>query len=280
MAEILKGAPVAAALNEKTSAVIAKLYENGIKPCLAVLRVGLNEADESYIRGIMKRAEALGVEAVVRALPEDAAEDAVMALIDELNNDANVHGVLMMRPLPRHIDEDKARRALKPEKDMDGITDVALGGVFSGNNIGYAPCTAQSCIEILDHYGVDLKGKKVCVIGRSLVIGKPVSMMALGKNATVTICHSRTENLAETVKAADVVIAAVGKAGFVTGDMLREGQTVIDVGINVNAEGKLCGDVDFEAAEGIVSAITPVPGGVGAVTTAVLMQHLVESAGK
>ena len=280
MAEILKGAPVAAALNEKTSAVIAKLYENGIKPCLAVLRVGLNEADESYIRGIMKRAEALGVEAVVRALPEDAAEDAVMALIDELNNDANIHGVLMMRPLPRHIDEDKARRALKPEKDMDGITDVALGGVFSGNNIGYAPCTAQSCIEILDHYGVDLKGKKVCVIGRSLVIGKPVSMMALGKNATVTICHSRTENLAETVKAADVVIAAVGKAGFVTGDMLREGQTVIDVGINVNAEGKLCGDVDFEAAEGIVSAITPVPGGVGAVTTAVLMQHLVESAGK
>jgi len=280
VAEILKGAPVAAALNEKTSAAIAQLNEKGIKPCLAVLRVGLNEADESYIRGIMKRAEALGVEAKVKELPEASSEEEVLTAIDELNNDGNVHGVLMMRPLPKHIDEDRARRALKPEKDMDGITDVALGGVFSGNNIGYAPCTAQSCIEILDHYGVDLKGKKVCVIGRSLVIGKPVSMMALGKNATVTICHSRTENLAETVKAADVVIAAVGKAGFVTADMLREGQTVIDVGINVNAEGKLCGDVDFDAAEKIVSAITPVPGGVGAVTTAVLMNHLAEAAGK
>ena len=280
MAEILKGAPVAAALNEKTSAVIAKLAEKGIKPCLAVLRVGLNEADESYIRGIMKRAEALGVDAVVRALPEDAAEEEVMALIGELNNDNNIHGVLMMRPLPKHIDEDKVRRELKAEKDMDGITDIALGGVFSGNNIGYAPCTAQSCIEILDHYGYDLKGKKVCVIGRSLVIGKPVAMMALGKNATVTICHSRTENIAETVKNADVVIAAVGKAGFVTADMLREGQVVVDVGINVNAEGKLCGDVDTAAAENIVDAITPVPGGVGAVTTAVLMSHLVNAAGK
>ena len=280
MAEILKGAPVAAALNEKTSAEIARLSEKGVKPCLAVLRVGLNEADESYIRGIMKRAEALGVEAGVRALPEDASEEEVIALVNTLNDDEKVHGVLMMRPLPKHIDEDRVRRALAPEKDMDGITDIALGGVFSGNNIGYAPCTAQSCIEILDHYGYDLKGKNVCVIGRSLVIGKPVAMMALGKNATVTICHSRTENLAETVKAADVVIAAVGKAGFVTGDMLREGQVVVDVGINVNAEGKLCGDVDFDAAEKIFAAITPVPGGVGAVTTAVLMQHLVEAAGK
>ena len=280
MAEILKGAPVAAALNEKTSSEIARLSEKGVKPCLAVLRVGLNEADESYIRGIMKRAEALGVEAGVRALPEDASEEEVIALVNTLNDDEKVHGVLMMRPLPKHIDEDRVRRALAPEKDMDGITDIALGGVFSGNNIGYAPCTAQSCIEILDHYGYDLKGKNVCVIGRSLVIGKPVAMMALGKNATVTICHSRTENLAETVKAADVVIAAVGKAGFVTADMLREGQVVVDVGINVNAEGKLCGDVDFDAAEKIVAAITPVPGGVGAVTTAVLMNHLVEAAGK
>ena len=277
MAEILKGAPVASALNEKTSAEIAKLLEKGIKPCLAVLRVGLNEADESYIRGIMKRAEALGVEAVVRALPEDAAEDAVMALIDELNNDTNIHGVLMMRPLPRHIDEDKARRALKPEKDMDGITDVALGGVFSGNNIGYAPCTAQSCIEILDHYGVDLKGKKVCVIGRSLVIGKPVSMMALGKNATVTICHSRTENLAETVKNADVVIAAVGKAGFVTGDMVSEGTVVMDVGINRNAEGKLCGDVDYDSVKEVASFITPVPGGVGPMTITMLMYNTLQA---
>ena len=280
MAEILKGAPVAAALNEKTSAEIARLSEKGVKPCLDVLRVGLNEADESYIRGIMKRAEALGVEAKVYALAETASEEEVLNAVEELNNDKNIHGVLMMRPLPKHIDEDRVRRALAPEKDMDGITDIALGGVFSGNNIGYAPCTAQSCIEILDHYGYDLKGKNVCVIGRSLVIGKPVAMMALGKNATVTICHSRTENLAETVKAADVVIAAVGKAGFVTGDMLREGQVVVDVGINVNAEGKLCGDVDFDAAEKIFAAITPVPGGVGAVTTAVLMQHLVEAAGK
>lgn len=280
MAEILKGAPVAAALNEKTSAVISQLKEKNITPCLAIVRVGLNEADESYIRGIMKRAGELGVEAGVSALAETASEEDVIDLIQSLNLDDKVHGVLMMRPLPKGIDEDKVRRTLKAEKDMDGITDIALGGVFSGNNVGYAPCTAQSCIEILDHYGYDLKGKKVCVIGRSLVIGKPVAMMALGKNATVTICHSRTENLPDTVKNADVVIAAVGKAGFVTGDMLREGQIVVDVGINVNEEGKLCGDVDFEAAEKIVSAITPVPGGVGSVTTAVLMNHLVEAAGK
>ena len=280
MAEILKGAPVAAAINIKTAGKAAQLKENGIFPHLAIVRVGLNEADESYIRGIMKRAAELGVEAEVTALAETASEEEVIALIESLNLDEKVHGVLMMRPLPKHIDEDRVRRALKAEKDMDGITDIALGGVFSGNNIGYAPCTAQSCIEILDHYGYDLKGKKVCVIGRSLVIGKPVSMMALGKNATVTICHSRTENLPETVKNADVVIAAVGKAAFVTGDMLREGQVVVDVGINVNAEGKLCGDVDFDAAEKIVSAITPVPGGVGAVTTAVLMSHLTDAAGK
>lgn len=280
MAEILKGAPAAAAINEKTAAIIAELKEKGIVPGLAILRVGENEADESYIRGIMKRAETLGVSAKVYALEENSTQEQVLECIDSLNGDANVHGVLMMRPLPKHMDEDTVRRALKPEKDLDGITDVALGGVFSGNNIGYAPCTAQSCIEILDHYGIDLKGKKVCVIGRSLVIGKPVAMMALGKNATVTICHSRTENLPETVKNADVVIAAVGKAGFVTGDMLKEGQVVIDVGINVNAEGKLCGDVDFDAAEGIVNAITPVPGGVGSVTTAVLMNHLVNAASK
>ena len=280
MAEILKGAPVAAALNARTAACVAQLKENGIMPSLAIVRVGLNEADESYIRGIMKRAGELGIEAKVSALAETASEEEVIALIESLNVDEKVHGVLMMRPLPKHIDEDKVRRTLKAEKDMDGITDIALGGVFSGNNIGYAPCTAQSCIEILDHYGYDLKGKKVCVIGRSLVIGKPVAMMALGKNATVTICHSRTENIAETVKNADVVIAAVGKAGFVTADMLREGQVVVDVGINVNAEGKLCGDVDTAAAENIVAAITPVPGGVGAVTTAVLMNHLVNAAGK
>ena len=176
MAELLKGAAVAAELNKKSLEKIEELREKGIIPSLMILRVGLNDADESYIRGIMKRAAELGVNAEVTALPESSSESEVICEIERLNKDNGVHGVLMMRPLPKGIDEDKVRRALKAEKDMDGITDIALGGVFSGNNIGYAPCTAQSCIEILDHYAYDLKGKKVCVIGRSLVIGKPVAM--------------------------------------------------------------------------------------------------------
>ena len=199
-------------------------------------------------------------------------------MVDRLNADASVNGILCQLPLPGHIDETEVLRRISPEKDVDGITDASLTGVFTGNGTGFAPCTAQACIEILRHFGIETLGKRAVVIGRSLVIGKPVSMMLLKENATVTICHTKTRNMSEICREADILIAAAGKAGTVTKEFLREGQTVIDVGINVNSEGKLCGDVMFDDAVGTVDTITPVPGGVGSVTTSVLLRHVLDAA--
>ena len=190
----------------------------------------------------------------------------------------HIHGVLLFRPLPRHLDQSVIENALDPEKDVDCMTDGSMSGVFTGKKVGFPPCTPQACMEILDHYGIDCTGKKAVVIGRSLVVGKPAAMMLIKKNATVTICHTKTVDMPSVVKEADIVIVAAGRAGVIDDSYLREGQTVIDVGINVNAEGKLCGDVDFAKAEPIVEAITPVPGGVGSVTTSVLVGHVVEAA--
>lgn len=201
-----------------------------------------------------------------------------MAAVDRVNNDDNIHGVLIFRPLPKHLDEAAVIKALSPEKDVDGITDGSMVGVFAGTNQGFPPCTPWACMEILDHYGIDCTGKKAVVIGRSLVVGKPAAMMLLKKNATVTICHTKTKDMPSVVKEADIVIVAAGRAGIVDDTYLRNGQVVIDVGINVNEEGKLCGDVDYAKAEPIVEAITPVPGGVGSVTTSVLVGHVVEAA--
>ena len=201
-----------------------------------------------------------------------------MAAIDRVNNDDRIHGVLIFRPLPKHLDDEAVRRALKPEKDIDGITDGSLVGVFAGTKQGFPPCTPQACMEILDHYGIDPKGKRAVVIGRSLVVGKPAAMMLLGKHATVTVCHTRTVDMPAVCREAEILIVAAGRAGVVGKEYFAPGQIVIDVGINVNAEGKLCGDVNFEEAEPVVEAITPVPGGVGTVTTSVLVGHVVEAA--
>ena len=278
MAEILKGAPVTAALNEKMQAEIAQLKTKGVSPTLAILRIGERGDDISYERGAMKRCETVGVEVKNVLLPADVTQDKLMSTVDELNNDVGVHGVLIFRPMPKHLDEEAVRRALSPAKDIDCITDGSLAGVFTGTNQGFPPCTAQACMEILDYYNIDLKGKRAVVIGRSLVIGKPVGIMLMGKNATVTTCHTRTVDMPSVAKEAEVLIVAAGKAGAVDASYLSPGQVVIDVGINVNDEGKLCGDVDFAAAESIVAAITPVPGGVGTVTTSVLVSHVVEAA--
>ena len=186
----------------------------------------------------------------------------------------------MVRPLPKHLDEAAACGALAPEKDVDGITQGSLFGVFANRPIGFPPCTADACIRILDHYGVDLSGKKAVVIGRSMVIGRPVAMLLMRKNATVTICHTRTKDMAGIARRAEVLVVAAGRRGVVTRDFFAPGQTVIDVGIHVNDEGKMCGDVDWEAAEGLADAMTPVPGGVGTVTTAVLLSHVVDAAQK
>lgn len=280
MAELLKGAAVVTALNEKMMAEIATLKSKGISPTLAILRVGERDDDISYEKGAMKRCDTVGVAVKNVVLPADVTQEELMANVNALNNDNNVHGVLIFRPLPKHLDEEAVRNALKPEKDIDGITDGSLAGVFTGNGRGFAPCTAQACMEILDYYKVDCKGKRAVVIGRSLVVGKPAAIMLMGKNATVTVCHTRTVDMPAVARTAEILIVAAGKANAVTKEYLAPGQIVVDVGINMTEDGKLCGDVKFDDAEPIVGAITPVPGGVGTVTTSVLVSHVVEAAKK
>ena len=279
MAELLKGAPVAAALSEKMAADVAALKEQGVTPTLAILRVGQRDDDLSYERGTMKRCEKVGVAVKNVVLPADVDSDTFFATLEDLNEDDSVHGILMFRPLPKQLDGEKARKLLSPAKDVDGCTDGSLAGVFTNTALGFPPCTARAAMEILKYYGVELKGKRVAVIGRSLVIGRPVAMMLMHANATVTICHTRTVDVPSITRDADILIAASGQMESVGAEYLRPGQTVIDVGIGWNeAKQKLCGDVKFEEAEPIVAAITPVPGGVGSVTTAVLCKHVVEAA--
>lgn len=278
MAEILKGAPVAKAISQQAALRAAELTARGITPTLAIVRVGERPDDISYEKGAVKRCDACGAAVRHVILPADVSQDELISAIRSLNQDDSVHGILMFRPLPRHIDEAAVCDSIAPEKDMDGVTEGSMAGIFSGSGKGYPPCTAQACIEILDHYGVELRGKHAVIVGRSNVIGKPAAMLLLGRNATVTICHTKTADMEAECRRADIIVAAAGKAGVVSADHVSPGQIVLDVGINVTPEGKLTGDVDFEAVEPIVSAITPVPGGVGSVTTAVLVKHVVEAA--
>ena len=280
MAKLLKGADAAKALTEQLIVRADKLKAEGTKPCLAIVRVGERDDDISYERGAMKRCEKVGIEVKNVLLPQDVTQEALIDEIKKINADASIHGVLLFRPLPKHIDDAAVCEALAPEKDMDGITKGSLATVYAGRGDGYAPCTAASCIEILKYYGVPVAGKRAVVIGRSLVIGKPVSQLLLAENATVTTCHSRSENLPDICKSADIIIAAAGKAGMVTADYVKAGQTVLDVGIHVDADGNMCGDTLFAEVEPIVDAITPVPGGVGSVTTAILASHVIEAAEK
>lgn len=278
MAKQLLGKEVVAALNERIKGNVAALKEKGIHPTLGIIRVGENGSDISYERGATKRCETLGVNYEKYLLPADVSEEELLAVIDKVNKDDAIHGVLLFRPLPKHLNQSVIENALDPAKDVDCMTDGSMSGVFTGKKLGFPPCTPQACMEILDYYGIDCTGKKAVVIGRSLVVGKPAAMMLIQKNATVTVCHTKTVDMPSVVKDADLVIVAAGRAGVVDDRYVREGQTIIDVGINVNAEGKLCGDVDYAKVEPIVDAITPVPGGVGSVTTSVLVGHVVEAA--
>ena len=279
MANILKGAPVAAAINEKLIADVTALKERGVVPTLAIMRVGEREDDLSYERGAMKRCAAVGVEVKNVVLPADIESDAFFAELDALNHDDSVHGILLFRPLPKHLDGERARQMLAPEKDVDGCTDGSLAGVFTNTALGFPPCTAQAAMEILDHYGVSCTGKRAVVIGRSLVVGRPAALMLMHKNATVTVCHTKTVDIPSVAREADILIVCAGQRESVGKEYLRAGQTVIDVGIHFNEETqKLCGDVKFAEAEPVVDAITPVPGGVGSVTTCVLVSHVVEAA--
>ena len=280
MARQLLGKEVTAALNEKIKSRAAALKEKGVEPTLGIIRVGEREDDLSYERGAVKRCETLGVACKKILLPADVTQEVLMDAVRQVNEDDSIHGVLIFRPLPRHLDEEAVIRALDPAKDVDGITDGSMVGVFAGREQGFPPCTPQACMEILDHYQIDCTGKKAVVVGRSLVVGKPAAMMLLKKNATVTVCHTRTKDMPSVVKEADIVIVAAGRAGVVDDRYVSPGQIIIDVGINVNDQGKLCGDVAYDKVEPIVDAITPVPVGVGSVTTSVLVGHVVEAAAR
>jgi len=281
MADILKGADVVNALNSKMITDVESLKEDGVIPTLATVRVGERADDISYEKTASKRCGTVGVAIKNIVLPADITQCTLMHNIIELNEDKSIHGVLLFRPLPRHLSDDSVRAVLKPDKDIDGITDSSLAGVFTGTDTGFAPCTAQACLEILDYYNIDCKGKNAVVIGRSLVVGKPVAMMLMARHATVTVCHTRTVDMPEITRRADIIIVAAGQMESITKEYFSPGQVVIDVGINWNEEkGKLCGDVCFDECEPIVAAITPVPGGVGTVTTSVLVSHVVEAAKK
>ena len=277
----MKGAAVTAALNERTAGQIRALRDQGVVPTLAILRVGERPDDVSYEKGAIKRCDAVGVAAKSVVLPADTDSDTFFQTLEALNRDESVHGILMFRPLPKHIDAKRARQMLAPEKDVDGCTDGSLAGVFTNTDVGFPPCTAQAAMEMLDHYNVDCAGKRAVVIGRSLVVGRPAAMMLMHKNATVTVCHTKTADMPSVVRAADIVIVAAGQMESIGKEYFRPGQVVIDVGIGWNDEkGKLCGDVKFDEAEPIVDAITPVPGGVGAVTTGVLVSHVAVAAAR
>ena len=289
MAKQLLGKEVNEALVAALQGRTAALKEKGVQPTLGIIRLGENPSDLSYEKGATKRAEEVGVAIKNYILPEETTKEELLAVIDGINADDSVHGVLMFRPLPKHLkaDQDEICNRLAPCKDVDSMTHMSNAGVFEGQDLGYAPCTPAACMEILDHYGIDCKGKNAVVIGRSLVVGKPAAMMLMGKNATVTVCHTKTVNTAEICKGADIIVTAAGVLGSLTKDFVREGQIVIDVSMNWNPEkvtskgkGGMSGDCVFDEVEPIVGAITPVPGGVGAVTTTVLMKHVVEAAEK
>lgn len=282
MAELLKGKAVADSLSEKTLQKTEELKKRGIIPTLAIVRVGENPGDISYEKGAIKRADKTGITVKQFTYDESITHEELVAEIKKLNADDSIHGVLIFRPLPKHIDEKEICNTLDPRKDIDGITPGSMAGIFMDTDVGYPPCTAEACLEMLDYYGFELKGKKVTIMGRSLVIGKPVAMMIMRRHATITMCHSRTtrEDFAAAGQNADVVIAAIGKAKLIKADQLGKDQIIIDVGINVDEDGKLCGDVDFDASAENAAYITPVPGGVGGVTTALLMKHVAEAAEK
>jgi methylenetetrahydrofolate dehydrogenase (NADP+)/methenyltetrahydrofolate cyclohydrolase len=275
MAQHLKGASVSAEIIENIRREQSK-YPGQVR--LAVVRMGEKEEDLSYEKSIVKKAKEAGIIIQVHVLPEEITPKDASRLIEGLNADPQIHGVLVFRPLGNPLVEKQIVNTLAPHKDVDGITPLSMAGVYSDEEGLFPPCTAEACMRILSHYLVTLSGKKAVVLGRSQVIGKPVAMMLLKENATVTLCHSRTQNLMETVREADIVVTAIGKPRAVTGQFFRAGQVVIDVGINFDENGKLCGDVDFEEADKVVAAITPVPGGVGVVTTALLLEHTMKAA--
>lgn len=274
--ELLKGAPVSATIREWAAEEIKQLQ--GSVPKLAIIRVGEKPDDMSYERSAVKKMETFGLRVQTFVFPKDISDEDFKEAFQKINKDPDVTGILLLRPLPGQIKEKEIEAMIDPKKDLDGISPVNIAKVFSGDPSGFAPCTAEAVIEILKANNISIEGKRAAVIGRSMVIGKPLSMLLLKENATVTICHTRTKELPEICRQAEILVAAAGKAGMVEESWVSDGAVVIDVGINVDENGKLCGDVDQASMESRNLLLTPVPGGVGAVTTAVLAKHLIQAA--
>ena len=277
MAKILNGKEVSQRIKDELKEEVKKLKSDNIFPGLAVIIVGDDPASRVYVNSKKKACEEIGIYSQEYALPENTTQDELLELVEKLNSDTKINGILVQLPLPSHIDEEAVINAISPKKDVDAFHPVNVGKIMIGN-YDFLPCTPAGVMELIKESGIDISGKECVVVGRSNIVGKPQAMLLLHQNGTVTICHSRTKDLAEKTKNADILIAAVGKPNFITGDMIKEGAVVIDVGINRIAPKKLVGDVDFESAEKKASAITPVPGGVGPMTLAMLMKNTVKAA--
>ncbi len=278
MSMIMKGAEVAKAMKEVLIRETEELKQAGVEPCLTIIRVGARPDDLAYERGAKKRMELVGIRCEVLELPEDISQEEFEQQFRQVNEDPEVHGILLFRPLPSHLNEEPVCQMIHPKKDVDCMSPVNIAKVFSGDETGYAPCTPEAVMKMLEHYQIDISGKKVTVVGRSMVVGKPLAMMLLKKHGTVTICHTRTKDLAATCREAEILVAAAGKAKMISADMVGEGAVVADVGINVDEEGNMCGDVDYESVQETCGYISPVPGGVGSVTTSVLAAHVLRGA--
>lgn len=278
MSMVMYGAEVAKSMKESLLLRVEALKKSGIHPCLAIVRVGEQPEDLSYERGAIKRMEMLGILCKVFAFPQHISQEALETEFQKLNEDEKIHGILMFRPLPEHLKEEPFKEMIHPDKDVDCMSLENFGKVFCSDETGYAPCTAEAVMKMLEHYQVPLEGKHVVMVGRSMVVGKPLSVLMLQKHSTVTVAHSRTTDLADICQKADVLVAAVGKPRMITANMVRENAVVVDVGINVDEQGNLCGDVDYEQVEKKTSYISPVPRGVGSVTTSVLAEHVIRAA--
>ena len=278
MSVIMKGSEVAAAMKERLQKEAVALKERGILPHLAIVRVGARPDDLAYERGAKKRMDIIGIACTVFQFPEDIEKKLFEQEFKKINDNPDIHGILLFRPLPKDFNEDPLKAMINPLKDVDSMSPVNIAKVFSGDDSAFAPCTPEAVIEILNHYNIDLTGKRVTVMGRSMVVGKPLSMLLLKKNATVTICHTRTKELQHRCHEAEILVAAAGKAKVINELMVGQDAIVVDVGINVDEKGNLCGDVDYEKVVNKASYITPVPGGVGSVTSSVLAKHVIEAA--
>ncbi len=272
----LKGADVSAKIKEQIQQQLTEM--DGLIPRLAIVRVGENPDDMSYERGATKKMEAFGLKAESFVYPADISDEDFKNEFARLNDDKSIHGILLLRPLPKQICESDIEQMIDPAKDLDGISPANAAKIFAGDATGFAPCTAEAVVEMLKSNDIVIEGKRVTIVGRSMVVGKPLSMLLLKENATVTVCHTRTKDLAGTCRGAEILVAAAGRAGMLNADYVGQDAVVIDVGINVNEQGKLCGDVDYDSIKERAAMATPVPGGVGAVTTAVLAKHLVRAA--